>query len=396
MNRKRLQVGCFTIALFVLGCLFALFAYPFIDLFFHGQGVRRVEARLLEPDVFEPVARTLALHCQSDETLVPRRIDYAWLPSELNEIALGSGTITPDGASVSMGGSHYDFGYRLEIDTDSSDQETNVWKLYSYSDRLRVDQYLCMVRLAKSQAASRLDLKQQVARRYDAELAKNAANPYPNEKKIWLYFHFEDRASAREACREMLERMPDYWWAILINALVESADSPELGERLIVDWVEKEKGYFRYLDLAYYYECTGQPKESATAMTRATAYDLKDRDGHPTNAVHRGFSAAMYAFQSGEYHAAKVVTEKLIAASADDAYGKQALTDLKARCSDAMHNPSVGFAWPKEMKPFDPFSDTGIDPDKLVRCASPTPLLQPEGAMNGDNHFGKAEANECS
>jgi hypothetical protein len=43
-----------------------------------------VKGRLApEASSYEPVARTLAIYCQFDQTLFPEFLSYAWLPQDL-------------------------------------------------------------------------------------------------------------------------------------------------------------------------------------------------------------------------------------------------------------------------------------------------------------------------
>ncbi len=72
------------------------------------------EAQLKQPKVYEPVAQTLALYCQSDQNFIPEYLSYAWLPEELNAIGHGNGRVQPKNAFIEMGGGFHHFGYSLK------------------------------------------------------------------------------------------------------------------------------------------------------------------------------------------------------------------------------------------------------------------------------------------
>jgi hypothetical protein len=111
-----------------LGLLFAVW-------FAVGFPSWRIEHALRDPKVFEPVAKTLALYCQSDRSLFPEILHSEWLPEELNRVG-GNGwaMIGRTGARIEMGGGFYHFGYYLIHDDKMSTAQNNVWQLSLYRD----------------------------------------------------------------------------------------------------------------------------------------------------------------------------------------------------------------------------------------------------------------------
>ena len=107
--------------------------FPFISMFFIVQAsineTKKEEAKIRKPEMYEPVAKRLALYCQSDLTSFPEHISYAWLPPEMSEFKHAWGDIKSNTASIELGGGFYHFGYRLDLDSASSISATNTWRL---------------------------------------------------------------------------------------------------------------------------------------------------------------------------------------------------------------------------------------------------------------------------
>src|SRR5690348_12829962 len=56
------------------------------------------EGYLSQPDVYEPVGRTLALYCQSDPACLPYYLNVAWLPESLERFPESRGSADAIGA----------------------------------------------------------------------------------------------------------------------------------------------------------------------------------------------------------------------------------------------------------------------------------------------------------
>jgi hypothetical protein len=96
--------------------------------------IRASEALLQKPEMYEPVGKTLALLCQSDQKYMPDILTYPWLPVELSAIGKGHGDVSTNHASVEMGGGFHHFGYQLDRDQRASGAESNIWDLLFYTE----------------------------------------------------------------------------------------------------------------------------------------------------------------------------------------------------------------------------------------------------------------------
>lgn len=79
---------------------------------FVGMGqIRVTEGKLRKPQIYEPVAQTLATYCQSDPNLFPKYLSYAWLPPGLARLGDPYCSLATNYAHIEMGGGFCHYGY---------------------------------------------------------------------------------------------------------------------------------------------------------------------------------------------------------------------------------------------------------------------------------------------
>ena len=326
--------------------------------------IKRMESAMRESSVYEPVAERLALYCQSDHEPFPDHLTSAWFPTELNAIGRGRGSVNTTSAHIEMGGGFHHFGYSLSLDESASDATINVWKLQFYSEGSG-EKHLTTVSLSKTKRLAPGEIMMMVADGCDRQIATMPDNPAAHQEKIQMYLRFDQIEAAREACRTMLEQLPDDWWAVLVNALLnDSLDQDTHAEQFIVDWVNKNPNYFRFLDLAYFYQLTNEPIKASTAVKDAIAFDANTEWGHGGNSEYRGYTAAMYAYESGHYAECGELCEKLIGVTINGNYAKRGLSNLLLSAKRAKDGETSIVKWDDAILPFDAF-DT-IDVEKLL------------------------------
>lgn len=326
--------------------------------------VKGMELALRQPGVYQPVATRLALYCQSDQDLFPKHLTSAWLPDELNAIRHGRATIEATSAHIEMGGGFHHFGYHLFLDPSASDETTHVWNLNFYSEGAG-EKRLTTVSLPKTQRLAPDEIVSMVTGAYDRQIADTPDNLRLYQDKIQIHLRFDQVEAARQACRDMLERLPDDWWSVLVNALLTDALGQRAeAEKLIVEWVNKSPNFFRYLDLAYFYQLTNQPKQAAGAVKAAIEYDANTRWGHGGNSEYRGYTAAMYLYESGNYAECEQLCEKLLGVTVNGTYARRGLTQLLQSTRNAGAGQLETVSWDDAILPFDAFAT--VDVDKLL------------------------------
>lgn len=128
-RKKRKKKLWIILGLVILAVLvFNPFSLIFLSVFVGMGHIKIIEAKLQKPAVYEPVAERLAIYCQSDQSLFPKILSYAWLPGEVSRLGHPWCEIATNFASVEMGGGFYHFGYTLELDETASTPAKNVWQ----------------------------------------------------------------------------------------------------------------------------------------------------------------------------------------------------------------------------------------------------------------------------
>jgi len=332
--------------------------------FLSKHQIARIEARMQSKEVYESVAKTLALYCQSDSNLFPHTMGYMWFPREVQQMGGEDGMVSSNAAYLIFGGGFYHYGYVLSLNEQRSDPVTNVWDLALRRED-QPDVHLYTLSIPKTNSLSAGALLQQVLAGYDERIAHDPTDLQAYQGRIGLLLRFGRIAEARASCKTMLGKLTDEdaWWAYLVNALVMDQEQPPGGgEAFLQDWVRKQPSFFNYLDLAYYYELRKQPKQAADTMLQAIDYnDCNGPTGHGCNAECRGYTAAMYAYQSGAYDVVRKLCDKLLAVTINGDYAKPGLRALKDAAEKSQHGERIQIAWDEHILAFDAFQDFDIE-----------------------------------
>jgi hypothetical protein len=214
---------------------------------------------------------------------------------------------------------------------------------------------------------SRDDLVKKVIDGYDRNISRRGESEDAYTGKIQTYLRFDRVKEARQTTKAMVVALPDEWWPVLVNALVISVEAtPAQGEDALNGWLKRNENFFSYMDAAYFYQVTHQPKKAADAMLRSTAHTANTEWGHDGNAEYRGYTAAMYAYQSGEYDAVVSLCDHLLKVTINGDYAKAGLRALRDAAATAKLQPNAAptLTWASEINPFDPFES--IDIEKLL------------------------------
>ena len=103
---------------------------------------RHVECQqeyILRPEVYQPVARTLARYSQSDPKLFPNSLSnysltHIWLPEELHRTTAIISEFNASGSYIKIGSGFHHYGLDLELDTQASNSARNIWNLSFYDE----------------------------------------------------------------------------------------------------------------------------------------------------------------------------------------------------------------------------------------------------------------------
>lgn len=354
-----LPVGVFTAAAWLLPTALA------------PRFVPAVEARLRASEVCGPTARLLAHYCQSDRSLFPGVLDYAWLPEDLNQVRHGAVELRVDGARVEFGGGAHRYGYELRRDGELSVPGENSWRLEYYATGEEPELLLTLT-TRTTEVVDVGTLVTNVTAAYTRQLQAFPSDENAHRGRIRTLVQFGRPARARQACREMLQHMPDEAWPVLVNSLIDTAErGSSLAVRRMEEYVARRPDFLRHLDLAYFHELQQQPVRATEAVRRALAFDANVPAGRGGDTEFRGHHAAMYLYRKGQFEVASALCDKLQRVWINGEYAKPSLRNLQAAADRASHGEVMPVDWPPGIPPFYPFED--IDLSKLLG----RPMIRP-------------------
>ncbi|MBE9039693.1 hypothetical protein IQ235_02645 [Oscillatoriales cyanobacterium LEGE 11467] len=111
--------------------------YVGLSIFLMFRMAREIECEqeyILRPEVYQPVARTLARYSQSDPKLFPNSLSNKWLPEELHRMSARISEFNSSGSYIAIGGGFHHYGFDLELEAKSSNPATNIWNFSFYDE----------------------------------------------------------------------------------------------------------------------------------------------------------------------------------------------------------------------------------------------------------------------
>jgi hypothetical protein len=170
-----------------------------------------------------------------------------------------------------------------------------------------------------------------------------------------------DRPRVREACAEAVRNMPTHWWPRLTLAIVDASHGRyREANKELVDWVESNPSYSRYIYLAYFYQVMEKPDEAAMAMGRAITCPIVDLPDDITNTECRGYSAAIYALRSRKYSTVVKLCDALLPVRDNAEFAKAALKLLKEAALYGQSGEVPDFQPSEEMLLFNPYEEVDL------------------------------------
>ena len=327
-KKRRTMVWVFLGAIVLAVLVFNPIGCAFLSVFIGMGHIKATEAKLQKREVYEPVARRLALYCQSDRSLFPQNISYAWLPDELAKVSHGHCSIDADHASVEMGGGFYHFGYRLDLDQGASAPSTNVWQLYLYREGNKVDQHLMTLALASTQQVTAAEAEQMAAAGFDSSL-KRGNKAY--RSKVMLKLRFGKTTEAAGVCKEWMQHEPNSWLPHFTYAHVRSRlGEVEPASNEFAEWVQSHKNFAHCIYLALFELREGRTNQALLGVRLALQQPFIEPEGTDGNKFYLGQNGALIAYLNGDYDLALAMCDRMLPDSQKDMWWKRKLLRLKA------------------------------------------------------------------
>lgn len=326
--------------------------------------IHRLENRMQRPEICQEVATNLALYCQSADLLhITDNVEVARLPQPIPQLGSPWGTIRSDFARVEFGGGFYHFGYLMELDEQNSGHGSNVWQLFLEREELPPKLLQTVILPKKARIPLAAFLSNSLAE-YDARLARTPHDLELHQAKITFLLQYEPSA-VRAACTDAIAAMPDHWWPRLTLALLDTGAGhfTEASSNL-VKFVESKPSYSRYTYLAYFYQVTQKPHETALAIQKAISFPVVDLNDDLNNTECRGYSLGVYLFKNGEYSTVIRLCDVLLPIKVNGDYAKAALSGLKGAAQTALNGRKPEFHCNESVLGFNPYE--GFDVHALM------------------------------
>lgn len=361
---SRWLIGAVIIAIAIVLLWFFTPFGMFIAISIQMTKIHRQEQKMQRPEFYVPLATNLALYCQSvDELQLTNTIGASRLPQPLPRLGSPWGMFYTNYAHIEFGGGSYHYGYRIKLDEEASNSRRNVWELYFHRDN-PPDKLLHRVAITPT---ARVPLGMFVSNsiaEYDRRLAKEPTDLHLHRAKIaFLLEH--SRPQVRPACIEAVQALPNHWWPRMTLALVDSGKGKFAeASNDFRSFTEAHPGFSRYLYLAYFYQLTGKPHESAQAIEKAITFPIKDLDDDENNSECRGYTMGVYAFRNREFAAVVKLCDALLPVKENGGYAKSALRTLKSAAEAALAGNNPEFSPSEDVIGFNPYEK--IDAQALL------------------------------
>ena len=324
---------------------------------FFGMGhIKIVEAKLQKPAVYEPVAERLAAYCQSDQTLFPQILSYAWLPAEISRLGHPWCGLATNFAFVEMGGGFYHFGYRLKLDEAASTPATNVWNLFLAREGAE-DRQLMTLRLAATQHVTAEDLAKLVGTNFDQSI-KAGDGGY--QSKVMLQLRFGQTTQAVATCMDWMRAKPDSWRAHFTFAHVrcrKGETEPAAAE--FSDWVDTHQAFGNCIYLALFNYREGRTNQAVNAVRMALSQPLVELPDEGANIFYLAQNGALIAYLAGDYDLCLSICDKMLAGSGRQNGWKRTALRIKAAATSLKGNQTAAIDLMKQAENAndpDPFS----------------------------------------
>ncbi|MBP7276007.1 MAG: hypothetical protein KBA51_07375 [Kiritimatiellae bacterium] len=292
--------------------------------------IAHVETQLRSPAVYRPVAEAVAVYCQSDQALLPKYLNYAWLPAEIQGLGNPRANIMANGASVELGGGFHHFGYRLFLDDSSGSDHTNVWILSQYSQDSN-DRRLTVIALPKSRRFTEQEIVSRVVDGFDRRLALSPKDNETFKDKVLFLMRFGEVEQAQTTCMAWTKVRPAYWMPQSTLAHIRSRlNEPENAERDFAAWVAEHANFPNYIYLFLFHMREGQNAQALAAIHEALAQPFVEPMNSDGNKFYLGLNAAVFAFLQGEYDLALSMCDKMLSDSRKDKWWRRKIWKTRA------------------------------------------------------------------
>ncbi len=365
--------------------LFNPFSLIFLNVVLSLWQIRGIEAQLQKPRVYEPVARALAIYCQSDQTLFPRILGPSWLPKEVSDLGHPYCRVGSDRAMVQLGGGFYHFGYELKLEErpaapappldlmgrTGASPATNVWKLYLAREG-SADKLLMTLSLAATQRLEAAEVEARVLANLDHSISQGAADAY--KSKVMTQLRFGHPSAAAATCQDWIRARPNSWLPQFTYAHVRCRlGESQLAAAEFSDWINAHKDFAHCIYLALFDYREGRTNEAIQAVRLALDQPLVETSTADANIFYLAANGALIAYSAGDYTLCQSICDKMLATRLNDKWWLRGELRIKAATTLMLGNRAAALELMTQAENAnepDPFShEPRARADRILRAA---------------------------
>jgi tetratricopeptide (TPR) repeat protein len=308
-KRKRnlwILLGCVILAVLIFNPISRIFFGFLIG----AHQVKNEEVKLQKPEIYKPVAMTLATYCQSDQRLFPKILSYAWLPKEVSHFGKPWCQVSSNSADVEFGGGFYHFGYSLQFDAADSVPATNAWNLFLVREE-QPDKFLITLKFPSAEHASAADLENLLCGSFDEMIQNNQPDGYIGKVKTQL--RFGQTAKAAGTCEAWVKARPDSWCSQFTYAHVRCRlGETETAAVQFKDWVKAHQTFGNDIYLALFNYREGRTNQAVEAVRMALSQPLVESPNEGANVFYLAYNGAMIAYDAGDLDLSISLCDKML------------------------------------------------------------------------------------
>lgn len=346
--------GIIVTCLALVGCLaFFIVGFPLVSIFIDITRIKRIEARMKQPAVYEPVGYTLARYCQSDRRFFPQEIDWIWFPPELKRlVSYGYGRINPQQARIIIGGGFHHYGYSLVLDEAHSNNRLNTWQLFMFSED-SADTDLMTFTLSPSEQFSADQLLSKILEEDNTPLSTATQYEYTDErqmKKMLLLLRFHKLDEAIQTCRDWFSKQPEYWLPRFAYAHLRARSGERVeAAREFSQWIGSHPNFAHYIYLFLFYMREHQEEEALQAIRQAIRQPFIEPPHTSGNKFYLGYNGAAFAFIMKDYALCIAMCDNMLNANPMEQAWHPKILQMKASATLLLGNQQHALEIASEM-----------------------------------------------
>jgi hypothetical protein len=293
----------------------------------------REVARITNREAYEPVARVLALHCQSNPDFYRNEspIIQPWAPPEVTRLNASTLFIRPGEAVVGFGDEFHPYSYGLSRDRGRDTATENGWKLEVYPNGFPESgsgRLLMTFTLNKTDHVEQRAFVDQAMAEYRR---RQLSNEFHAQGRLIFLLKLNEVELARQSIREFATASPNDSVDHMLLWIIDHRVNPD-ATRQFEDWATSTGKTSSWLMVAYTYgQEGGQANDDAMERAAKRALTMNLDEPHTAYNVHIAYNVCRRLFLARKYETSADLCDAVITYFEKHEMGTLRLkTELKA------------------------------------------------------------------